>query len=432
MAKERSFFYEFLRPAVWTGINLFFRRVVIRNKHKLPADRAVVIVANHQNALLDPVVLCISSRRQIHWLTRADVFKHPVVNKILRKINMLPVYRERDRVSDIHDKNNEIFQQCYTRMKHNAVIGIFPEGTHRGKKQLVPLKKGLARLVIGAYQSGVRNLCIVPVGLDYESFYGPQKNLLVTYGDPIELDTLLSDSEIHQNKLHAEITQRVHKALTDLMIHVNNDDVHSEILSLKPLLDKQHSADELGDQYDRFHALAQYLDTHPEHHHFLNHEVNAYRSAMHQLHLEEELYLEELPLWRWLAVPFGLPFAILAALMLWPIQAFTERFVHTVIKDTLFRNSIRISFWTFITPLYILFSWGILKTMGAPPIIQYFPLLAPIAGLITLPWWRNWKRVKHYLKSYHLHRNASFEEWKNQRASVIAWMQSLSYNQPHV
>jgi hypothetical protein len=345
---------------------------------------------------------------------------------------MLPVYRERDRVADIHDKNNEIFQECYRRMKHNAVIGIFPEGTHRGKKQLVPLKKGLARLVIGAHQSGVRNLCIVPVGIDYESFYEPQKNLLVTYGDPIELDALLGGADTNHNKLHTEITQRVHDALIKLMIHIDNDDVHSEMLALKPLLDQQFAADGLGEQYDRFHSLVSYLDTHTEHHHFLNHEVNAYRTSMHQLHIEEELYEERLPLWRWLALPLGLPFALIAALVFWPVQVFTERFVHTVIKDTLFRNSIRISFWTLIAPIMMVVLWTILHFSGAPQLWQWLPLAAPVAGLITLPWWRNWKRLKHFLKCNGMRSNASFAAWKKQRSTVMHWLQSLPYNQTHV
>ena len=177
-----------LRPFVWTGIHFFFRRVVVAGAHRVPQDRPVVMVANHQNALLDPVVLCISTNAQLNWLTRADVFKNPLVNRFLRRINMLPVYRERDRVADLHDRNNEIFSMCYERMKNYSIIGIFPEGTHRGKKQLVPLKKGLARLVIGAHEAGVRDLCILPVGLDYESFYEPQKNLLVKFGEPIEVD----------------------------------------------------------------------------------------------------------------------------------------------------------------------------------------------------------------------------------------------------
>ena len=429
MTQERSVIYEVLRPAVWSGINFFFRRVVVRNKHKIPTDRPVIIVANHQNALLDPVVLCVSSRRQLHWLTRADVFKNKGVSAFLHRINMMPVYRERDRVADLHDRNNAIFRECYRRMQQNAVIGIFPEGTHRGKKQLVPLKKGLARLVVGAYESGVRNLCILPVGLDYESFYEPQQDLIVTFGDVIEVESLVEAELKNHPKLHAEITRIVHEALTNIMIHVNHDDVYSEILSLKPLLDELHSADGIGEKYNRFHALASYLDSHTEHHHFLNHEVNAFRTLGHQLHIEEHRFERNMAWWRWPALLVGLPFAVLAATVLWPMQLFIERFVRTVIKDTLFRNSIRISFWTFLTPFYLGFIWLMLWWADAPANAQLIPLAAPVAGLITLPWWRNVKRIVQFVRLRQIRRDDMFVRWSTAREQIKNWIHTLPFQQ---
>lgn len=429
MTQQRSVIYEVLRPSVWSGINVFFRKVVIRNKHKIPTDRPVIIVANHQNALLDPVVLCVSSRRQLHWLTRADVFKNKQVSAFLHRINMMPVYRERDRVADLHDRNNAIFNECYRRMQQNAIIGIFPEGTHRGKKQLVPLKKGLARLVIGAYESGVRNLCILPVGLDYESFYEPQQDLIVTFGDVIEVEALVKAEQQNHVKLHADITRLVHDALTGIMIHINSDDVYSEILSLKPLLDELYPSDTIANRFDRFHALARYLDANTEHHHFLNHEVNEFRTLGHQLHIEEHRYRERISVAQGLGVIAGLPVAALAAAVLWPMQLFVERFVKTVIKDTLFRNSIRISFWTFLTPIYLVIIWLMLRWADAPNYVQFIPAAAPAAGLMTLPWWRNVKCIAQYIRLRSTRNSATFKRWKAMRSEIKHWIQILPYRQ---
>jgi 1-acyl-sn-glycerol-3-phosphate acyltransferase len=412
---------------VWSGIRLFFRRVVIKNAHLLPSDRPVVIVANHQNALLDPVVLCISTFRQLHWLTRADVFKSRPVAKFLNRINMMPVYRERDRVADIHDRNNEIFNQCYARMKRNACIGIFPEGTHRGKKQLVPLKKGLARLVLGAHDAGVENVCIVPAGLDYESFYEPQKNLIVKFGEPIEVAAIISQNAESPAKVHAEITRVVAQALKKLMIHIDQEDVHHEILSLKPLLDALHPIDSTMDKYERFHSISIELDHNPQYHAFLNHEVNRYRTSLHELRIEEELYSKRLTLLNWIFFVVGSPIALLAALVFWPLQMFTERFVRTVIQDTLFRNSIRISFWTFITPIYLMLVYGILRWSGAESPIIYAPLLALPAGLITLPWWRNSLLIMHWMRCMRMRNSTKFQDWLKQRTEVLNWLKKIPY-----
>lgn len=432
MASKRSVIYELLRPLVWSGIRLFFRRVVVRNRHKLPLSRPVVIVANHQNALLDPVLLCVSVSPQLHWLTRADVFKNKAVSSFLHRINMMPVYRERDRVADLHDRNNAIFQKCYTRLKHHAVIGIFPEGTHRGKKQLVQLKKGLARLVIGAYESGVRNLCIVPVGLDYESFYDPQKNLIINFGDPIELDTMLQEHFSNHSKLHADITLEVYEALKKLMIHINSDDVYSEILSLKPLIDELHADETIEARFDIFHRLSAYLDKHPEHHHYLNHEVNEYRSMGHRLKIDDALAQHKPQWWRWFFLLIGTPFAALAAAIFWPMQLMTERFVHTVIKDTLFRNSIRISFWTFLSPMYLFLFWIVLRWAGISGVWLWLPAVAALAGLVTLPWWRNVKFIRQYLRRIGLSSDEEFSQWKSKREAIKQWIKTLPFNSNHV
>jgi hypothetical protein len=316
---------------------------------------------------------------------------------------------------------------CYERMKNNAIIGIFPEGTHRGKKQLVPLKKGLARLVIGAYESGVRDLCILPVGLDYESFYDPQKNLLVKFGEPIEVDVFLEKQEVTHAKLHAEITEVVHDALRGLMIHIDHDDVHSEILALKPLVDAKLKGETLMKKYEVFHSLARELDEKTEYHPFLNHEVNRYRTGMHQMKIQEELLSNQPGFWKVLFWLVGLPAAILSALIFWPVQLFTERFVHTVIKDTLFRNSIRISFWTFFTPVYLLALYGIMRLAGVESSTALLLWLSIPAGLITLPWWRNAKHLAHAMRVRRLRNTDEFKEWMNHRDGIKDWLNKIPY-----
>ena len=406
--------------------------MVVTGAHKLPRNRPVVIVANHQNALLDPVVLCISTTTQLNWLTRADVFKNPVVNRFLRKINMLPVYRERDRVANLHDRNNEIFRICYERMKNNAVIGIFPEGTHRGKKQLVTLKKGLARLVIGAYESGVRGVCIMPVGLDYESFYEPQKNLLVKFGEPIEIDPLLEKPDMNHAKLHTEITDKVHEALRGLMIHLDSDDVHAEILALKPLIDSDLKKQTLMERFDRFHAIATELDEKKEYHPFLNHEVNRYRTGLHTLKIDETLYSTSFNFLQLLFCFLGLPIAIFATLVFWPMQLFTERFVRTVIKDTLFRNSIRISFWTFITPIYLGALYALIRLAGVDASVANWLWISIPAGLLTLPWWRSVKHFMHVIHVFRVKDRKEFNEWQSARDGVKQWLTKIPYLKSNV
>jgi hypothetical protein len=251
--------------------------------------------------------------------------------------------------------------------------------------------------------------------------------LLVKFGDPIEVDVFLKKQDVTHAKLHSEITDTVHDALRKLMIHIDNDDVHSEILALKPLTDAKLSGEPLMKKYEVFHALAQELDQRTEYHSFLNHEVNRYRTGMHQLKIEEELLSKKSSLLNVLLFILGLPFAVLTALVFWPLQLFTERFVHTVIKDTLFRNSIRISFWTFITPLYLWALYGILRMVGFESSEAMFLWLSIPAGLLTLPWWRNTKHLAHAWRVRKMRNTPAFNEWMKQREAVIHWLNKIPY-----
>jgi len=407
----------------------FFKELEVRNGHNMPANKPVILVANHQNAMLDPVVLCLLNKKQLHWLTRADIFKKPRINNLLRRLNMLPVFRERDRVADLLEKNKATFDECFDRLKAGAVVCIFPEGTHRGKKQLVPLKKGLARMITGALDADVKDLVIVPVGLEYENYFEYRKNLLINFGEPISVNQLFNAEELSNPKVHAGITQIIQQKMISLMINIDNDNVYHEIMSLKPLCDSLTADGSLATEFDFFKTFSERADKNENFHHFLNHDVNEYKKLMHELHLSENLYRENINLGELMIVAFGLPFALISALVYYPIYTLTERFVAKVIKDPLFRNSIRLCFWTFLTPIYLLIIFFIAKIVThswnfSGAII----LLLVMSGLISLQWWPVWKRLMHRIKckEYQKSGNPKYTEWFAKRDKIIAWIKNVN------
>jgi len=228
-------------------------------------------------------------------------------------------------------------------------------------------------------------------------------------------------------KLHGEITKAVYDALRNLMVHIDSDDVHHEILALKPLLDARHANDSLMVKYERFHAIARELDAGKEYHSFLNNQVNRYRAGMHQLRIREELFSARVTLMQWLFLIAGAPLAFIAIIVFAPIHVATERFVHTVIKDTLFRNSIRISFWTFVSPLYLALFFLVMKWAGAESPSIYLPLVAVPFGLVALPWLRNLKHITHALRCARMKQTTAFKEWLSHRSEVEQWLNKIPY-----
>ena len=96
--------YSITYILVWFTKQGFFRRVTRQGLSNIPKNKPVIFAANHQNSLIDPIVIATTNRYPVFFLTKSDVFKNPTIAKILYALNMLPIYRERDG-SDFMEKN---------------------------------------------------------------------------------------------------------------------------------------------------------------------------------------------------------------------------------------------------------------------------------------------------------------------------------------
>jgi 1-acyl-sn-glycerol-3-phosphate acyltransferase len=161
-----SILYAIMKPCVNWAIRLFYRNLHVRNSAQIcNVGAPVLLISNHQNALMDPLLCCITSPKQLNFLTRADVFKNPVAKKVLTGLNMLPVYRPHDKVNII-ESNAPTFRESLTRLENNQIISLFPEGTHQPDQNLKPFKKGAARLIGDVFDAGKCDkiiLCILVI-----------------------------------------------------------------------------------------------------------------------------------------------------------------------------------------------------------------------------------------------------------------------------
>lgn len=430
MVQTGTTFYAVLRPFVRLGLRIFFRRVEVVGMKNIPEGKPVILVANHQNAMLDPLVLCVENKRQLHWLTRADVFRKPTVGKLLRKLNMLPVYRERDRVDDLSAYNKITFDISNARLKAASIICMFPEGTHRGKKQLVPLKKGVARLALNALDSGLSDICIVPVGIDYEDYYNYRKDLLIQVGEAIDLSAFQNYQESERSKAQTEIIRQVREGLESVMIDIENELVYDEAFALRPLFNKLSGKSSLSRQFSFYQKFIRALGkSRNELSDNLTVRAKDYLNIGNELHLSEKFYSEggtpigKMILLALLALP-----SLIGAMVYFPIYSFTEFFVRKTVRDPLFKNSIRAAFWTFITPLLLAVLWLLLLLIGCGTFINLAVILGLIAcGFVALQWWPLWKGVREWFLHNKLKRekNRKYELWIQKRSELIQWINEL-------
>ncbi|MFW6269781.1 MAG: lysophospholipid acyltransferase family protein, partial [Bacillota bacterium] len=108
--------------------------------------------------------------RQIHFMAKEELFKNPVLGYLLRKIGQFPVKRGKpDRAA---------LKKAFEILKNGGILGIFPEGTTRGKNQ--ELRKAKSGAVLIPIKTETP---ILPVGINFTG-----RKLKVSVGKPFTLD----------------------------------------------------------------------------------------------------------------------------------------------------------------------------------------------------------------------------------------------------
>lgn len=353
---RRSWLYEVFRFILVFGLRLFHKKFrVVGYENLKGSEIPTIVVGNHQNALLDPILCCSVITQQLHWLTRSDVFKAGFVSFFLKKVNMLPVYREKDNVADIRDRNEAIFQECYKRLNRGNWISLFPEGTHKGKKALnTPLKKGIGRLIIGTFEANpnLQQIRILPLGLEYSEFLEKDGDFMLRIGKPIVLskeDYTTANKAIWANELVAEISQHLQAVMTD----IRNDHYYEEYLTIQDLM---HFVYPHNDWHENVVIYQDMVNGQRFEKATFLEEVKAFNDLTKELSFSNQTDFEakQWRMWNTLRVFMTVPFSLIGKIIFFPISNFTENFVRTKVKDPLFRNSIRITFKIFFSIPYIL------------------------------------------------------------------------------
>ena len=210
-----------LRLLVKVALHGYFKKIIVEGKENLPKNRPVILVANHQNALIDPLLLATHTRLNPWFLTRAAVFTSPFVRKLLHLIRMLPVYRLRDGFSTIQ-QNQQTFDDTYEVLRKNGTVVIFAEGSHSRVRNLRPLSKGFTRMAFGLKEKYPElEPVILPVGLGFSAHMRSGSRVRITFGEPIPVDMPSSQS--------GKLTKSVEKALKSLIVDIPDVDYEATI-----------------------------------------------------------------------------------------------------------------------------------------------------------------------------------------------------------
>lgn len=215
---------SFMRMLVKIALHWYFRKIIISGKENIPKNRPILLVANHQNALIDPLLLATHTTLNPHFLTRASVFKNTIAAKLLDYIRMLPVYRVRDGFSTIQ-QNQITFDKTHEVLRENGTVIIFAEGSHSLIRNLRPLSKGFTRIAFGLKEKYPEAIpVILPVALDYSAHMRSGGIVRVTFGKVIPVDMPAAKSGL--------LTKSVEKALKNLVVEIPNENYDEHLANL--------------------------------------------------------------------------------------------------------------------------------------------------------------------------------------------------------
>jgi 1-acyl-sn-glycerol-3-phosphate acyltransferase len=168
----------------WALAHVFHRTVEVTGRERLPAGRPLLIVANHGNGFVDPIVVAGVLRRLPRFIAKAALWKVLVARPFLGLAGVLPVQRRVD--GDGRSDNRSVFEACHRELARGAVVAIFPEGTTGDRARLDRVKSGAARIALGAVP-GAPTLAVVPIGMAFESRTETRGRALVMIGEPIDV-----------------------------------------------------------------------------------------------------------------------------------------------------------------------------------------------------------------------------------------------------
>ena len=219
--KLQLLWLHYMRSYLRLALFFYYKKIEINYKEPLLQNQARLFLGNHQNGLMDPLIIGAKNGQFSYFLTRASVFQKEWISDFLKSLLMIPVYRVRDGWGQI-SKNGAVFKTCSDLLNDDHTIVLFPEGNHNIKRFVRPLSKGFTRIIKEtSHNYPDKKIELVPVGLNYTNAEAFADTVILNFGVPISAKKYQTLSD---NESVLKMKSDVHSALTKLTTHIDAED----------------------------------------------------------------------------------------------------------------------------------------------------------------------------------------------------------------
>jgi len=202
----------------------FYKRIQGKNADRLKIKGPAIIAMNHPNAFTDPIAITyVSYPLRLKYMARGDAFKPGIISWLLEQIGIVPIFRIQDGGVEGLKKNDAAYARVNALLKQNAKIIVFAEGLCVQERRLRPLKKGVSRMVFGAFEAIKDDrLMVLPVGVNYSQPNKFRSNIFYNIGEPIYVKDYIGDYRQNPAKANTAFLQLLEPKLKALITHIND------------------------------------------------------------------------------------------------------------------------------------------------------------------------------------------------------------------
>ena len=87
----------------------FLRKYVVNGKDNIPTKGPLIIVANHPNSFMDPLIIASITKQRVGFVGNGGIFVNKIVNSILYYFHVIPIYRVKDRAPGEKQDHSKAF-----------------------------------------------------------------------------------------------------------------------------------------------------------------------------------------------------------------------------------------------------------------------------------------------------------------------------------
>ncbi len=212
--------YRFLQFFVWFTYAIYFRRIAFINRPPLRTRGPMLVLTNHPNTLMDPLMILHALRERCFILANYSLFKKPISRAIFSTLYCLPVQRAKD-VEGLAVKNDDTFRQCDLHLAAKGSIYIAPEGISAPERHIRPFKTGTARIAFSAesHNDFSLDLKILLVGLTYEKPLKFRHGVVAHVAEPILVKNWADLYAQNPREAVQDLTKTLEEKMKELVVH---------------------------------------------------------------------------------------------------------------------------------------------------------------------------------------------------------------------